>query len=129
MAPKASKSSNKGKKSTNWVDNSIQGTTLVLSLVVEAAKYAPFPYLNQAAGTTLKIINTIQVCISGSCDDFSTAQFLKSVKDHKAQFRRLGDDVAKIIAGIWESYQEVPEEEKVDWPPVELRDVIRDLVS
>jgi hypothetical protein len=38
------------------------------------------------------------------------------------------DDVARFIAGIWKSYKEVPEAEKVDWPLQELKNVFGELV-
>jgi hypothetical protein len=73
MAPKGLKAGKK--KPIDWVETGIQGTTLALSLVNDAAQYAPVPYLRQAAGTTLKILSLVQVCISGAYNDHSTAQF------------------------------------------------------
>jgi len=61
MAPKGLKSTKKDKKHAEWIEDGIQGATLVLSLVTAAAELAPVPYLKQAAGTTLKIITTVQV--------------------------------------------------------------------
>lgn len=66
MAPRGLKSSKKDKKQADWVEGGLQGATLVLSLVTAAAEVAPIPYLKQAAGTTLKILTTVQVCIYGS---------------------------------------------------------------
>jgi hypothetical protein len=59
MAPRASKSLNKDKKTIDWTEGGIQGTTITFSLITAAAKLAPTPDLKQAAGTTLKIINRV----------------------------------------------------------------------
>jgi len=66
MAPRGLKSSKKDKRKSEWVEGGLQGATLILSLVTAAAEVAPIPYLRQAAGTTLKILTTVQVRIYGS---------------------------------------------------------------
>jgi hypothetical protein len=37
--------------------------SVINQILREAAQYAPVPYLKQAAGTTLKILTTVQVCL------------------------------------------------------------------
>jgi len=65
MVPKGLKSSKKDKPN-DWVEDGIQGSTLVLPLITEAAELAPIPYLKEAARSTLKILTTVQACIPAS---------------------------------------------------------------
>jgi len=62
MAPRGLKPFKKDKKPNDWVEGGIQGATLGLPLVTDLA---PIPYLEEAVGTTVKILTTVQVCMSG----------------------------------------------------------------
>lgn len=58
------KKKHQGDKETdaiNWADFVVQGASVTLALVKEAAEFAPIPGLKQAAGTTLQILSTIEV--------------------------------------------------------------------
>ena len=66
MAPKGpqpdtGKKSKKKKEGFDWFEASINGGSLILGVLKEAAEFAPVPFLKQAAGTTLKIVSTVQV--------------------------------------------------------------------
>jgi len=50
------------------VDAGTQGSPLMLALVQEAATLDSNPSMKQAAEITLKIVQKVQVCTSGSCD-------------------------------------------------------------
>ncbi|KAF9477007.1 hypothetical protein BDN70DRAFT_881640 [Pholiota conissans] len=102
----ASKASSKPKPgSVSWSDAGLQSGMTLLTLVQEAAQYAPIPYLQQAAGSVLLIVNTIA-----------------TVKNNKEDFERLANDAVSIMAVIWRAYQ--ISNRKEDWPPRALRDVI-----
>ncbi|KAF9477579.1 hypothetical protein BDN70DRAFT_880967 [Pholiota conissans] len=100
---------NRETEGIDWADFVIQGASVTLALVKEAADFAPIPGLKQAAGTTLQILSSIQ-----------------AVKDNKTAFRALGDDATALIAVIWRSYQTSPSKES--WPPDDFKVVIDDLV-
>ncbi|KDR86116.1 hypothetical protein GALMADRAFT_235354 [Galerina marginata CBS 339.88] len=99
----------KDKSSTDWKDASIEGGILLLTLVQEAAAFSPVPWLKQAAGTTVRIVQTVQ-----------------AVKENKASYQRLADNATMIIAAILGAYQRSMDKE--NWPPHELSSVIGDLV-
>ncbi|KAJ3507991.1 hypothetical protein NLJ89_g6001 [Agrocybe chaxingu] len=94
---------------TDKLDAAIQAGTLLLALVKEAAEFAPIPYLKIAAGTTLKIVNTVQ-----------------AVRDNKADFERLSQDCVEIIAVAWKSYQRAGDPDK--WPK-DTADMVETLVT
>lgn len=52
---------------------------------------------------------------------------LKSAKDNKESYERLGDDSIGLIVAIWRSYKkaEVPE----DWLSAEMREILEDLTQ
>ncbi|KAF8958241.1 hypothetical protein BDZ97DRAFT_2078671 [Flammula alnicola] len=115
MAPKLTTTATKNRKekktqTIDWRDASLQGGTVLLTLVHEAASVAPVPYIRQAAGATLQIMAAVQ-----------------AAKDNKAGFRQLAEDAAALIAAVWRSYQVSSDKDR--WPPSELADVIDDLVS
>ena len=47
-------------------DHGLQQGTFLLNVVQEVAKYAPIPYLQEAAGSVLFLFNTVAV---GFCSD------------------------------------------------------------
>jgi len=51
----------KKKPGFDWFEASVNGGSLILGVLKEAAEFAPVPFLKQAAGTTLKIVSTVQV--------------------------------------------------------------------
>jgi len=112
MAPKGlgTTSKREKKKGLDWVEASVNGGVLILSLVKEAAEFAPVPFLKQAAGTTLRIVNTVQ-----------------AVKENKADFQRLAEDAMRVISEIWKAYQK--SENKVGWPGTHLQDAVADIVA
>ncbi|KAJ3514309.1 hypothetical protein NLJ89_g2452 [Agrocybe chaxingu] len=71
-----------------------EGGNLLLTLVQEAARFAPIPYLQLAADTTLKIVNTVQ-----------------AVKGNQADFKQLAQDSTELIAVVWRSYQKASDPE------------------
>ncbi|CAA7270604.1 unnamed protein product [Cyclocybe aegerita] len=102
------KGKKKREKGTDWFEAGVQGGTILLALVKEAAEFAPVPYLKIAAGTTLKIVTTVQ-----------------AVKDNKADYQRLAQDATEIIAVVWRSYQKAGDP---TWPQ-DKAEMVTDLVT
>lgn len=92
------------------IDHVLQGGTFLLTVVQEAAKYAPVPYLQEAAGSVLLIFNTIA-----------------ATKNNKEDLERLAEDAVKLMAAIWTSYK--ISENKHEWPSRALREIILGLVK
>ncbi|KAF9553382.1 hypothetical protein CPC08DRAFT_713798 [Agrocybe pediades] len=95
---------------TNWFETSVNGGVLLLGVLQEAAGLTPVPYLKQAAGVTLKIIDAVQ-----------------QLKDNKADFRRLAQDATALIATIFDRYKNSPDQ--ASWPPPEIAQIIYELVG
>ncbi|KAF4611968.1 hypothetical protein D9613_004559 [Agrocybe pediades] len=94
----------------NWFETSVNGGVLLLGVLQDAAGLAPVPYLKQAAGVTLKIIEAVQ-----------------QLKDNKADFRRLAQDATELIATIFDRYKNSPD--KASWPPPEIAQIISELLG
>lgn len=45
----------------DWLNTAVNGGSLLLTIVSDASKFAPIPFLQQAAGTTVKIAQAVQV--------------------------------------------------------------------
>ncbi|KAJ3512501.1 hypothetical protein NLJ89_g3485 [Agrocybe chaxingu] len=103
------KGKKKKEKGTDWLEAGVQGGAILLALVKEAAEFAPIPYLKIAAGTTLKIVTTVQ-----------------AVKDNKADYQRLAQDATEIIAVVWRSYQKAGD--PTTWPQ-DKAEMVTDLVT
>ncbi|CAA7263498.1 unnamed protein product [Cyclocybe aegerita] len=108
-SPSSRKKKSSKRNRTDKLDAAVQAGTLLLALVKEAAEFAPIPYLKIAAGTTLKIVNTVQ-----------------AVKDNKAEFQHLAQDCLEIIAVAWKSYQRVGDPDK--WPK-DTAEMVENLVT
>jgi len=67
MASKSTKAKN-NKKLSSGVDAGTHGPPPMLALVQEAATLDSNTSIKQAAEITLKIVQKVQVCTSGSCD-------------------------------------------------------------
>ncbi|KAF4612260.1 hypothetical protein D9613_004581 [Agrocybe pediades] len=94
----------------NWFETSVNGGVLLLGVLQEAAGLTPVPYLKQAAGVTLKIIEAVQ-----------------KLKENKADFRRLAQDATALIATIFDRYKNSPDQ--ASWPPPEIAQIIYELVG
>ncbi|KAF9555588.1 hypothetical protein CPC08DRAFT_124297 [Agrocybe pediades] len=109
-----STSSRRGQKTdstkANWFETSVNGGVLLLGVLQDAAGLAPVPYLKQAAGVTLKIIEAVQ-----------------QLKDNKAAFRRLAQDATELIATIFDRYKNSPDQ--ASWPPPEIAQIISELLG
>lgn len=90
-------------------DKFLQGGSFLLTLVQDAAQYAPVPYLQDAAGSVLYIFNAIA-----------------AAKNNREDFHRLADNAVSLIAAIWQSYKMSKDQSM--WPSRSLRDIILDLV-
>ncbi|KAH9486014.1 hypothetical protein JR316_0000077 [Psilocybe cubensis] len=93
----------------NWIDTTLNGGSVLLNIVKEASSLAPIPYLKQAAGATLKIVEIIQ-----------------TVKENKIAFERLGQEAMEFITTVYSAYQRSPN--KDNWPPQDIKAVIDDFV-
>lgn len=109
MAPHFGLSGEKKKKkvegSFTWFETTVNGGAVVLALLRDAASLAPLPYLRNAAATTLTII-----------------QIGQTVKDNKADFRRLCEDAATLTAVVYQSRQR--SEDPDGWPGEGLKDAV-----
>lgn len=117
-----------------WRRPSLEDSTLILSVVKEAATFAPFTELKSAACVALMVLQNIRLWISRNNGTLSLYLSLshrvyrsKSVKENKEAYERLGDDSAGLIVVIWRSYKkaEVPEE----WLSEEMREILEDLTQ
>ncbi|KAF8816232.1 hypothetical protein BYT27DRAFT_7238066 [Phlegmacium glaucopus] len=109
MAPKSKgKNSKHNTQQPDWKDASLHGSALILTVVKDAATFAPFSELKRAASVALFILKTIQ-----------------AVRENKEAYERLGDDSVGLIAAIWRSYKkaELPNE----WLSAEMREILEDL--
>ncbi|PPQ79736.1 hypothetical protein CVT25_003303 [Psilocybe cyanescens] len=95
---------------TDWIEATINGGSVLLNIVREASSVAPVPYLKQAAGVTLKIVEIVQ-----------------TVKENKAAFKRLAQQAMELIATVYSAYQHSAN--KAEWPPQEINLVIHDLLN
>ncbi|KAF9553379.1 hypothetical protein CPC08DRAFT_713796 [Agrocybe pediades] len=87
------------------------GGVLLLGVLQDAAEeLVPVPYLKQAAGVTLKIIEAVQ-----------------RLKDNKADFQRLAQDASELIATIFDRYKNSPDQ--ASWPPPEIAQIIYELLG
>ncbi|KAF5310109.1 hypothetical protein D9619_010513 [Psilocybe cf. subviscida] len=66
----------------------LQGGAMILGLVQQASKLTGLPYLSDAAGIALKLVQVAQ-----------------AVKDNKEGFKELADDSAQLVAVFYRSYQ------------------------
>jgi len=110
----ASQSKGKNKRTVierpgiNWRENSQEGSSLILSVVKEAAMLAPIAELKKAACSALLIFKTTQI-----------------VKENKEAYERLGYDSGGLIIAIWRSFKKAEDPEK--WLSAEMRDILEDL--
>ncbi|KAF4611547.1 hypothetical protein D9613_004497 [Agrocybe pediades] len=93
----------------NWLEMSVNGGALLLGIVRDAAGFAPIPYLKQAAGVTLRIVEVVQ-----------------QLKGNKAAFRRLAEDATGLIATIFDRYKN--SQDLASWPPPEIAQIIYELL-
>ncbi|KAF9522356.1 hypothetical protein CPB83DRAFT_840547 [Crepidotus variabilis] len=100
----------KGKETSDWFDTTVNGANIILSALRDASALAPVPYLQQAAGSTLTIIQTIQ-----------------TVKDNKADLQQLAEDAGKVITAIYSAY--LQSDDKEEWPGKPLEEGLKELVS
>ncbi|KAF8185717.1 hypothetical protein BJ912DRAFT_972966 [Pholiota molesta] len=101
---------NKNRNLPSWTDAGLQGGSFLLTIVQSAAQLAPVPYLQQAAGSALFIINTVA-----------------AVKNNKGDFDRLAQDAVTLVAVIWRAYER--SNNKEEWPSRDLRDMILEFCS
>ncbi|KAF9538967.1 hypothetical protein CPC08DRAFT_824593 [Agrocybe pediades] len=94
----------------NWLETSFNGGALLLSIVSDAAGLTPVPYLKQAAGLTLRIIEAVQL-----------------LKDNKAGFQRLADDATGLISTIFDRYKN--SQDQASWPPPKIAEIIYELLG
>ena len=126
------KPTKKHKGNFNWFETAVNGGAVILAVIRDAAAMAPIPYLRQAAGMTVNIINTIQVwsmcpiCWNRIMNNPFTPLF-QTVRDNKADFRRLGLDAATFTAAVLESYEK--SEDRAKWPGEQLLSVVTDLLK
>jgi len=108
MAPHFGLPGKKKKKvegSFTWFETTVNGGAVVLSVLQNAANFAPLPYLRGAAATSLTLI-----------------QIAQTVKDNRADFRRLCEDAATLTVVVYESRQR--SEDPDGWPGAGLKDAV-----
>jgi len=106
--PRGSKEKKKKKKiegAFSWFETTVNGGAVVLTILQNAANFAPLPYLRGAASTSLTLI-----------------QIAQNVRDNKADFRRLCEDAATLTVVVYESRQR--SEDPDGWPGAGLKDVV-----
>lgn len=59
---------------TKWFEHAVNGGTLILEGIRQAAQFAPVPFLQQAADAALTIVKIVQVCCSH--DDLISALYV-----------------------------------------------------
>jgi len=105
MAPGSSKGKNSKQnvQRLDWKEASLNGSVLILSVVKEAATFAPFAELKHAASVALFILQTIQVwtrknhgtyySTCGSRADFTISRQSSKIKRHT-------NDLVTIQSGL-----------------------------
>jgi len=121
MAPRFDKKKKPKTDGFTWFETTVNGGAVVLSLLKDAAACAPLPYLRSAAGTTLSIIQIAQVSFIYNLICFY-ASFHQTVKDNRADFRRLCEDAATLTIVVFESRQR--SEDPDGWPGPGLKDSV-----
>ncbi|KAF9523090.1 hypothetical protein CPB83DRAFT_899074 [Crepidotus variabilis] len=94
----------------NWFETSVNGGTMVLALLKDAADKIPAPYVKEAIGYTLAIIRIVQ-----------------NVKDNKNDFQLIAIDAATLVAHVYRSYEK--SEDKAHWPGKQLQEDLEFLVG
>ncbi|KAF8800779.1 hypothetical protein BYT27DRAFT_7262615 [Phlegmacium glaucopus] len=107
MAPK-SKGKKHNTKRPDLIETSRHGSSLILAAVRDAATFAPFSELKQAASVALLVLQTIQ-----------------AVKENKEAYKRLGNDSVDLVAAIWRSYEKAKDPN--EWLSADMREVLVDL--
>ncbi|KAF8809986.1 hypothetical protein BYT27DRAFT_7241063 [Phlegmacium glaucopus] len=111
MAPKSKGKNSKHKtEPSDWKETSLHGLALILTMVKEAATFAPFSELKQAASVALLVLQTIQ-----------------AVKENREAYERLGEDSVGLIAVIWRSYGKAKDPDK--WLSADMREIIVELTG
>ncbi|KAF9523102.1 hypothetical protein CPB83DRAFT_63851 [Crepidotus variabilis] len=95
---------------STWKETFANGAILSLEVVEQAAKFAPVPYLADAAGSALSIVKIIQ-----------------DAHDNKGDFQQLAEDATSIVSAIFNSYNK--SDNQKEWPGDHLRDVVIDIAN
>ena len=79
----------------SWFETTVNGGAVVLSVLKDAAAFAPLPYLRGAAATSLNIIQIAQVCVWCLLRDFCIRGFLFFIRRSRTT-RLISGDCAKM---------------------------------
>jgi hypothetical protein len=94
----------------SWFESTVNGGVVILTILQNAANFAPVPYLRGAASTTLALI-----------------QIGQAVKDNKADFRRLCEDAATLTVVVYESRER--SEDPDGWPGAGMQEAVENFLS
>ena len=114
-------------RNNNLREATMQASSVIISLVEEAASHAPCAELQKAAAAALIIFEAIQVYKNLIDLWLQLFNSLQAVKDNKEAYRRLGDDSATLIISIWRSYKEAKSPN--EWLSTKMQEILEELIK
>jgi hypothetical protein len=98
----------------------------IMSTVRAAGNAVPIPFLSVAAESVESIVETAQVCAIAIDSRSQLIAYNQTIEKNQEALENLANDAEGLVVLLWGTYHQSHDQK--NWPPEELRDVLKSLV-